>query len=305
MATTVHTKTASAAQTGDWRDITKVHHRRSLVLMAIGAVIGLGLAGFALFTAKGTSTLVVPPEDVALVNQQPIARADFVIQLQSLFNVDPSHATPVQRQKVLSDMIREELFVQRAKELDVASSDPDVRAAMVNSVEQEIAADAITSQPSDETLRAFYRDNRANYASEGTMTVKDLVFPPEAAAQAAAALRASQPAAGVLTRFGGRDSGRTHDQEFYFAAKIHLGDHDFALAQALPSGGVSVPIAEVDGAHVLAMILNVPPKPLDFALAREQVLTDYREAAIKRLRAGDEAFFLKRANILIAPDLKR
>ena len=44
-------------------------------------------------------------------------------------------------------MIREELFVQRGKELDVASTDPEVRAAMVNSVELEIAADAITSQP--------------------------------------------------------------------------------------------------------------------------------------------------------------
>jgi len=288
----------------DWRDIRKVSRRRSLVLMALGAIIGLGVAGYALFTAKGTSTLVVPPEDVALVNQQPISRSDFLIQLQSLFSVDLAHSSPAERQKVLNDMIREELFVQRAKELDVAGADPDVRAAMVNAVEQEIAADAITSQPSDEKLRAFYQANRSRYASEGTMTVRDLVFPADRASEAATALKAGAPANAVLARFGGHDSRRTRDTEFYFAAKIHLGDRDFAMARALPGGGVSTPLAEADGTHLLYVAQNKPPVPMDFTQARDQVLADYRADAIARLRVGDEAFFRKRANILIARDLK-
>ena len=44
--------------------------QRSFILMGLGALIGLIVAGYALFTAKGTSTLMVPAEDVALVNQQ-------------------------------------------------------------------------------------------------------------------------------------------------------------------------------------------------------------------------------------------
>jgi hypothetical protein len=43
---------------------------------------------------------------------------------------------------------------------------------------------------------------------------------------------------------------------------------------------------------------------MDFAQAYDQVVTDFRDDAIRRLRIGDEAFFRKRANILIAPDLK-
>src|SRR5271170_8129457 len=132
--------------------------------MGGGALVGLVMAGYALFTARGTSTLIVPPEDVALVNQQPIARSDFLLQLQTLYGVDLRHATAAQRRKVLDDMIREELFVQRGKELDVASTDPDVRAAMVNSVELEIAADAVTSQPTETQLRAYYALHRARYA---------------------------------------------------------------------------------------------------------------------------------------------
>jgi hypothetical protein len=144
-----------------------VSSRRSFVLMGGGALVGLVMAGYALFTARGTSTLIVPPEDVALVNQQPISRSDYLLQLQTLYGVDLQHATATQRRKVLDDMIREELFVQRGKELDVASTDPDVRSAMVNAVELEIAADAITAQPSEQQLRAYYALHRERYASEG------------------------------------------------------------------------------------------------------------------------------------------
>ena len=57
-------------------------------------------------------------------------------------------------------MIREELFVQRAKELDVASADPDVRNAMVNAIEQQAAANAITAAPDDAKLTAYYAAHR-------------------------------------------------------------------------------------------------------------------------------------------------
>src|SRR6202161_3590260 len=152
--------------------------RRSFVFMGCGAVLGLMMAGYSLFTARGTSTLSVPPEDVALVNQQPISRSDYLLQLQTLYGVDLRHATAAQRRTVLDDMIREELFVQRGKELDVASTDPEVRAAMVNSVELEIAADAITSQPSEAQLRDYFAAHRSRYASEGIMNLRDYVFPP-------------------------------------------------------------------------------------------------------------------------------
>jgi hypothetical protein len=279
---------------------------RSFVLMGGGALLGLLMAGYSLFTARGTSTLIVPPEDVALVNQQPISRSDYLQQLQTLYNVDLQHATPAQRRKVLNDMIREELFVQRGKELDVASTDPDVRAAMVNAVEQEIAADAVTAQPTEPQLRAYYAAHQARYASEGMMTVRDYVFPPgesSAAAQAAEGLASSAPTPALLARWHASDSGKVSGEEFYFAAKIHLGEGLFEAARNLRDGGASVPIARPDGIHVLYMLKNTRPVPMDFAAARDQVLTDYRNDAIVHLRTGDEAFLRKRANILIADDI--
>jgi parvulin-like peptidyl-prolyl isomerase len=285
----------------------RANSRRSFVFMGCGAVVGLMMAGYSLFTARGTSTLSVPPEDVALVNQQPISRSDYLLQLQTLYGVDLLHATPAQRRKVLDDMIREELFVQRGKELDVASTDPDVRAAMVNSVEMEIAADAVTSQPTETQLRTYYDLHRARYATEGIMTMRDYVFPsgePRAAAEAAEALERMPPTPALLARWHGSDSGKVADEEFYFAAKIHLGEPLFELARNLPDGGVSAPIAHADAIHVLYMVKNRKPLPFDFDAARDQVLTDYRNDAIGRLRTGDEAFLRKRANVLIADDVR-
>jgi hypothetical protein len=281
--------------------------RRSFVLMSGGALVGLLMAGYSLFTARGTSTLIVPPDDVALVNQQPISRSDYLQQLQTLYGVDLPHSSAAQRRKVLDDMIREELFVQRGKELDVASTDPDVRAAMVNAVELEIAADAVTAQPTEAQLRAYYALHRARYASEGIMTLRDYVFPAggwAAAAEAAEMLKSGPPTPALLARWRASDSGKVSDEEFYFAAKIHLGEPLFEVARDLPDGGVAAPIARADAIHVLYMVKNRKPVPFDFAAARDRVLTDFRNDAIGRLRSGDEAFLRKRANVLIADDVR-
>jgi SurA N-terminal domain len=265
-------------QKPDWRDPSQTSKARSFVLMAAGVLVGLVLAGYSLFTARSASNLIVPAEDVALVNQQPVSRADYLALLQTLYGVDLSHATQEQRRKVLDDMIREELFVQRGKELDVASADPDVRGALVNAVELEMAANAITSQPSEAALRRFFETHQDRYVSEGVMRVKDLV--------------------------NGRDSGKTKGEEFYFAAKIHLGDELFAAARDLGNGMVSKPIQLPDGIHVLHMEQNKRPVPFDFAAARGQVLSDYRNQAVDKLKMSGEAFLRKRANVLIADDLR-
>ena len=190
---------------------SRVSNRRSFAFMTCGALVGLAMAGYSLFTARGTSTLSVPPEDVALVNLQPISRGDFLLQLQTLYGVDLAHATAAQRRRVVDDMIREELFVQRGKELDVASADPDVRNAMVNAVEQEIAADAVTSQPSEAQLRVYFASHRSRYASEGVMTLRDYLFPlgdSSVAAEAAQTLKSTAPQPALLAKWHASDSGK-------------------------------------------------------------------------------------------------
>jgi hypothetical protein len=290
-----------------WRDFKQVSSARSFVLMAAGVLAGLILAGYSLFTARGTSTLIVPAEAVALVNQQPVSRADYLATLQTLYGVDLTHATAEQRHRVLDDMIREELFVQRGKELDVASTDPDVRSALVNAVELEIAENAMTSQPSEAALHQFYESHQDRYVSEGVMRVRDWVFPASALPELPSeplALKSVITDAQAVTRLGGRDSGKTKGDEFYFAAKIHLGDQLFAAARDVGEGMVSKPIQLPDGVHVLDMEANKHPIPFGFTAARAQVLSDYRNEAIDKSKSSGEAFLRRRANVAIADDLR-
>jgi parvulin-like peptidyl-prolyl isomerase len=197
--------------------------------------------------------------------------------------------------------------VQRGKELDVASTDPDVRSALVNAVELEIAENAITSQPSEAALRQFYGAHQERYISEGIVRLKDWVLPAaslHALPAEPASLKAIIADPQALARLSGRESGKVNGDEFYFAAKIHLGNDLFAAARELTDGMVSAPIQLPDGIHILEMQKNKRPVPFDFAAARAQVLSDYRSQAVDRLKASGESFLRKRANVLIADDLR-
>ncbi len=281
-----------------------------MILCAIGAVIGLGIAGVGLFSARGTATRNVPPEDIALVNQRPVLRSDFVAQLESETGETFDQATRAEKLKVLDEMIREELLVQRGLELDFAETDQPTRNALAMAMDQQALADVTTSQPTEQQLQEFFTRNPARYASDGILTVRHLVLPagggsPEERKQKAsavvAALRMGAAVEDVIARFGLQEP-RNDGDEFYFAARIHLGDVLFAQALKLKDGEVTEPFAEADGLHVVKVVKDKVPVPLSFDRARLQVLTDLKNAQQERLMAATMKFLRERAKILVASD---
>ena len=109
--------------------IDELNVRRAVLLYAAGALAGLGIAGYGLFTASGTTTHSVPPEDMALINQRPILRSDFITQLETETGKTFGSPRRAQKLRVLDEMVREELRVQRGLELDYAETDQDTRNA--------------------------------------------------------------------------------------------------------------------------------------------------------------------------------
>jgi hypothetical protein len=298
---------------GGFWDFKRVNQARSITFFSLGAAIGLAIAGFGLLTAKGTATHTVPPENVALVNQRPILRTDFIAQTETELGKPFGEATVAERLKVLDEMIREELFVQRGLELDFPGTDPDTRTALVAAVEQQVVADVTTHQPADAELQKHFEENRASYATEGTMALHNLLLPkaksagPEAMAtvqKAADALRAGKPLDEVIKAYGLQELVPEHasDEQFYFAQKIHLGEPLYERALALNDGEVSAPVAAADGIHIVQMVKQVKPAPLTFERVRSQVLNDYVTAAKKRLEDADLRYLRDKADILIADD---
>jgi parvulin-like peptidyl-prolyl isomerase len=287
----------------------QVNVTRSMTLCAIGAVVGLAIAGVGLFSARGTATHNVPPEDIALVNQRPVLRSDFVTQLEGETGESFDQATRAEKLKVLDEMIHEELLVQRGLELDFAETDQMTRNALAMAMDQQALAEVTTSQPSEQQLREFFDKNPARYASDGILTVRHLVLPAtgggepavQKAREAVSALRANTPVEAVIAKFGLTEP-RNDGDEFYFAAQIHLGDAVYAQALRMKAGEVSEPLQAEAGIHIVKVIGNKVPVPLSFERARLQVLTDLKNAQQERLMAATMKFLRERSKILIAPD---
>lgn len=300
-------------------DTSRSDVRRSMLLLALGALLGLAIAGYGLFTARGTRSRSVPPEAVALVNQRPILRSDFMAQAQVQFAVPFDELTAAQRAATLEDMLAEELRMQRGLEIDLPSYDPDVRSALVAGVELEVAADVLAQQPTDEQLRAFYEANRGKYSSEGTLRLRDLVATEDgardrketlaAAASAIMALRGGTPLATVMQEYRLKDSGRLVnagkvdlDDIFEFAAQARLTPQLFAALMPLNAGQVSEPVEEADGVHVVYVVARRRPLAQGFEAAKNAVWSDYKAAAQARVNKGNLEYLRNRADILIAPE---
>ena len=300
-------------------DISKPSVRRSMILLAGGALLGLAIAGYGLFTAKGTRSHSVPPEAIALVNQRQILRSDFMTQAQTQFVLPFAETSREQRRTVLEDMIDEELMVQRGLEIDLPSYDPDVRNALVAGVELEVTADVLAQQPTPEELRAYYERHKDKYSTEGVMQLRDLrvkadsSHPPAAAhaeaLAAVAALRRGQPLDAVIKKFDLADSGRFMDAGhpdtgdiFQFALRAKLDDALYQATLPLHDGEVSDPVEESDGVHLIAMIKHRFPVAQTFEEAGNQVWTDVKNEAQAKVRSANLAYLRSRADIMTAPE---
>jgi parvulin-like peptidyl-prolyl isomerase len=300
-------------------DLSKPSNRRSMVFLACGASIGLLIAGYGLFTAKGTRLSRVPAEAVALVNRRQILRSDFMTQTQTQYSVPFAQTSREQREKTLEDMINEELLMQRGLEIDLPSYDPEVRNALVAGVELEVTADVVARQPTDEELRVYYQRHRSRYASEGIMQLHDLVVRTDASRSTAAAhavavkaqaeIRAGQRLDEVIKRYGLVDSGRFMEaghtdlgDVFEFSVRAKLDPALYSALSPLKDGEISDPVDESDGVHLIAMIKRHSPVPQTFEQASNRVWADIKREAEAKVHAANLVYLRGRADILVAPD---
>jgi hypothetical protein len=300
----------------DFFDFNRTDSRRSFLLLAAGATLGLAMAGYGLFTSKGTSTNRLPPEDIALVNQKPIYRSDFVIQTQALYSVPFEQTTVPQRRKVLDDMINEELMVQRGIEVDLPGYDPDVRTALVAGVELQMYADVLAKSPADAELEAYYQKHRDKYSSVGIMRLRDLMlnFTPgetdtqrsERAVRLVAELRGgARLDAAFMEKNALRDSGALLvsgkpdlGDIFDFAAQEKLQPKVSAAVLQLPAGQISDPVSAGDGLHIVVMNERKAPAALNFNAVRERVWNDLKTEAQDRIRNATYGYLRSKADII-------
>lgn len=290
--------------------------QRGVALPLAGLALGLIVAGVGMFHRAAHELTAVPPGYVALVNQQGILTSDFISQTATETEQPFDQTTPAQRARVLREMIDKELLVQRALVLNLPETTVEVRNVMADAVDAQAGAPVQAMQPTEAQLRAYYDAHRERYASQGTMTVRNLVLhvggyqnadqtvsQAEAdAVEAVYQLRAGASIDYAMEHFGFVDANPQDDtQQLDFAAKLHLGPQLYQVATALSSGEVSDPVIQSDGVHVLVMQQRQPPSVEDFPAAKTQVYNDYRLAQIDQAVRQNLQYLRSQAQIVLGP----
>jgi len=195
--------------------------------------------------------------------------------------------------------------------LDFAETDQGTRNALVAAISDQATAEVTAREPTEQELHSYYLQHPGRWATEGVMTFRhfehaiapghDTAGALASATAAAEAMRRGTHIEDVLTQFGFKETQSQRD-EYYFTVKYRIGDNLFQAIEGLGDGEFSQPIASGGAVHIIEMIENKKPVPLDFRVARSQVLTDFNEASRTRVRDNAVKFLRSKATVLIAPD---
>jgi hypothetical protein len=271
-----------------------VGERRSVILLGIGAAAGLALAS-ARLVWRPADAATLPAEAVAVVNGQPIARADFERAVDAVASDRRAGLAAGDRARVLQRLVDEELLLQRAMDLELPRRDPRIRGQLVTTVIDTALSGDARGEPSEGTLRAFYDGHRSYFARPGRVRLVHRAVPGTDAASRDRAVALAEALQ------AGRPPDPTPDvvtvpDALLPVAKLeqYLGPSVLQTVLALPVGGVTQPIASQGGYHVIRLAEReqeeIPPYDEVRALVRTEFVRRRGEEALRayldELRAG-------------------
>lgn len=263
--------------------------RRAHLLLAVGAVLGIGLASYGI-ARPSFSAEALPPDAVATVNGVPIRRADFDRVLQSVKRERrTARVEPDDREHVLRKLIDEELLVQRAIELGLPRRDGRARSVLTRAVIDSIAPES-TGAVTPDVLRAHYDQNQNYFRTPSSIRVEHVYIRDDSDSGGDAKDRARRLRGEWLEgqKPAGDASPVPLPRGLVSAAKLtdYLGPTVARAAFDLTGDAISEPIRSGRGFHLLRVTERSGGMVAPFEKVREQVAADYRRRAAERaLRA--------------------
>lgn len=288
--------------------------RRGLVLLALGAALGIVVAAAGLVGPGRNLGPTLPPGAVARINGESISTDDYQRLVAALGNDRRDGIDDAQRRHALDRLIDEELLIQRGLELGLAQHDRKVRADLGAAVIASVVTEYEDLRPSDTELQAFYDEHRDFFTQPGRLRVRQIFCRVVTADDAAAALERAQEASrrlrapeafGVVREALGDPEVSPLPDALLPPAKLvdYLGPTVMRASLSLVIGEVSDPVRSSTGYHVLQVIERQADVTPCLADITPQVLVEFRR------RAGEQALraylddLRARAEIAVAPTL--
>lgn len=252
------------------------------------------LAASGLLRAVSGATAGLPDGVVARVNDSVILREDYE---RLIAGIDSETREPLDdeaRQRVLDRMIEEELLVQRALELGLATSDRRIRGELVSAIIRSVVVEVESREPTRAELERFFEEQSAFFTRPGRLRVDQVFFrvrdaseDADAATRANAALeslRGGEAFESVVERAG--DAVISPIPAVLLPpAKLreYLGPTAVAVASKLEAGGISEPVRSGVGYHILRVVEREASRTPPFAEIEDQVRVEWRR------QRGDQA----------------
>ncbi len=145
--------------------------RKPAYFYVLAAVLALGSALLIALDLSPFQRLSNESYAVARVNGTPIPMAEYVRALDAMQAGLDRPLTEQDKSRALATLINEELIVQEALRLNLASDDRLVRKNLVQALINSVILLESGQDVSEQTLRAFYEEEKALFSGPITLTV--------------------------------------------------------------------------------------------------------------------------------------
>jgi len=201
------------------------------------------------------------------VNQQPITLQQLNFAAQRITGSSAEKLNTAQKNTIVKLLIDEELLLQRAELLGIASADPGIRKALARAVISRTVTEFLDRPIDEQQLHTFYLEHRALFSQPLRLELQAYQFEHLEQAQQAFAsaeipteqrslLPASALPAHMLRRY--------------------LGNPLADIALTLAPGETSMPIQRPDGVYLLHLTAKQPERLSPLTEVRPQVEAEYR-----------------------------
>jgi len=211
----------------------------------------------------------IPAADNVLVsvNQQPITVQQLNFAAQRITGSSAEKLDEEQKNTIVKMLIDEELLLQRAELLGIASADPGIRKALARAVISQTVTEFLDRPIDEQQLQTFYLEYRALFAQPLRVELQAYKFERMEQAQqafASAEIPAHQPSLLPASALPAHMLRR------------YLGNPLADIALTLTEGETTAPIQRPDGVYLLHLIAKQPEQISPLTEVRPQVEAEYR-----------------------------
>lgn len=262
-----------------------MHTRRVASLwLLFGALSGIALAGIDIL--EPNMKVRLDDGTMALVNGVPVSLDRYRAIEQGLERERGGVLASEERARIVARLIEEELLVQRGVELGLVRQNALVRNTLVRTVTEAVASQQAASEPLEDELEVFFRENQDFFATGERLRIHRILFdgyrtsPQDAerrAERASDALRDGLPFQAAKSRFGDEDVYPLPDAPLPAPTlSSYIGPVMLQAAQALEEGEISALLRSGSNFQLLQLVERLPGDQPTFSQSRDRVLVEWQ-----------------------------